>query len=199
VTTGNKGQFVFERVFPGTGRIGRRILFMVDSGTSEAISSSQVSASFAGGETTTIDLGGTGTAVVGKLVPADEGEKMTWNLAIISARADLSPPPPPKPPKEVDGDEKKRVAWWEAWKVTGEGLAWTASYEVYQQLVASSPSFSASVARDGSFRIDDMPAGSYVLNVTYNGNWRRQSERRFVVPAAEGATGPVDLGELRLR
>src|SRR5262249_50267145 len=41
-TTGPDGRFVFERVIPGTGRIGRRIIFMVNEGATEVTSSCKI-------------------------------------------------------------------------------------------------------------------------------------------------------------
>ena len=70
VTTGPDGRFVFDRVIPGRGRIGRNITYMVDDGALEVTSSCKIAASFPPGETVHIDLGGTGRAVVGKLQTA---------------------------------------------------------------------------------------------------------------------------------
>src|SRR5262249_17539587 len=63
-TTGPDGRFIFERVIPGTGRIGRNITFMVNEGATEVTSSCKIAASFPSGKTVHIDLGGTGRPVV---------------------------------------------------------------------------------------------------------------------------------------
>jgi beta-lactamase regulating signal transducer with metallopeptidase domain/protocatechuate 3,4-dioxygenase beta subunit len=63
------------------------------------------------------------------------------------------------------------------------------------------PSFMATVDRDGSFRIDDVPAGDYSLSVRFDRDAVGQLfNHRFHVPSPEGAgTGrPVDLGTLKL-
>src|SRR5690606_32879146 len=39
ITTGTNGRYVFERVVPGTGWVGRHILLMVDEGAMEVTSS----------------------------------------------------------------------------------------------------------------------------------------------------------------
>jgi protocatechuate 3,4-dioxygenase beta subunit len=83
-TTGPDGRFVFERVIPGTGRIGRRIIFMVDEGATEVTSSREIKADFPSGKTAHIDLGGTGRPVVGRLQPAEGFTgKVRWNFAVI--------------------------------------------------------------------------------------------------------------------
>jgi RNA polymerase sigma factor (sigma-70 family) len=83
-TTGPDGRFVFERVLPGTGRIGRQITFMVREGATEVTSSHNIGANFPSGKTVHIDLGGTGRPVVGRLQPAEGFTgKARWNFAVI--------------------------------------------------------------------------------------------------------------------
>ncbi|NOY42053.1 MAG: hypothetical protein GXP26_09475 [Planctomycetes bacterium] len=202
VTTGEDGEFVFERVFPGKDRVGRRILLMVDEGATEVTSSQRVSAEFIAGETTTLNLGGSGQAIVGKLAsPAGYANKVLWNFAMINVQADLRSPPRPPAPEEVRNNPEKRKAWWKAWKATDGGKAWTAAYEGYQQLKWQAPYITASVDRDGSFRLDDVPSGEYVLSVRFSKKAPGiLSKYRFSVsPAKEDrAADPVDLGTLRL-
>ena len=92
-TTAADGTFVFDRVLPGEGRIGRRIVFMVDDGATEVTSSKMVSLQLEEGETARIELGGDGRAVVGRLAPAaGHNEKVLWNFAMIRMRAALEQP-----------------------------------------------------------------------------------------------------------
>jgi hypothetical protein len=68
----------------------------------------------------------------------------------------------------------------------------------------TSPYITASVDRDGRFRLDDVPAGHYSLSVRFDTGPGRAAGRlfnhRFEVPSLEGdlAVQPVDLGTLRL-
>ena len=68
--------------------------------------------------------------------------------------------------------------------------------------VRTSPYFTATVDRDGTFRIDDVPAGNYSLSarLEHQGQVGRLRSRRFTVPAANGnrADQPVDLGVLTM-
>jgi beta-lactamase regulating signal transducer with metallopeptidase domain/protocatechuate 3,4-dioxygenase beta subunit len=202
VTTGKDGRFVFERAFPGRGRIGRRILLMVDDGATEVTSSLRVSAEFIAGKTTTLNLGGTGRPVVGKLAPpAGYSKKVLWNFALIKAQNALKPPPAPTPPKKVGNDPKKYQAWWKTWIETPAGRAWKSASESYRQLMLESPYITASVDRDGSFRIDDVPEGNYVLRVRFSKNAVGVlSGYRFAVPAVEEgrAAKSLELGTLTL-
>jgi uncharacterized GH25 family protein len=82
--TGPGGRFVFERVLPGKGRIGRSITVMVNEGATEVTSTGMVAAEFPAGKTTHIDLGGTGRAVVGTLRPPAGFEgQVRWNFAMV--------------------------------------------------------------------------------------------------------------------
>jgi beta-lactamase regulating signal transducer with metallopeptidase domain/protocatechuate 3,4-dioxygenase beta subunit len=164
-TTGPDGRFVFERVIPGTGWIGRRIVFMVDEGATEVTSSHMMCADFPAGKTVHIDLGGTGRPVVGRLQPPEGFTgKIRWNFADIRVMPEAA--------------EERAVR----------------------------PYFMATVDRDGRFRIDDVPAGRYSMNVWFMRTAQQSddagqlSNHRFVVPslASDGAERPIDLGVLRL-
>jgi beta-lactamase regulating signal transducer with metallopeptidase domain/uncharacterized GH25 family protein len=88
-TTGPDGRFVFERVIPGRGRIGRRLMLTVRDGAADVTSSCMIAVDFPAGKTIHIDLGGTGRAVVGNLQPP-EGfhDKVRWNFAEVTAEFD---------------------------------------------------------------------------------------------------------------
>ncbi len=63
------------------------------------------------------------------------------------------------------------------------------------------PYLTATVDREGKFRIDDVPAGHYSLTVRFNREhegW--YGEARLNVPPTQGdaAVKPVDLGVLKL-
>jgi protocatechuate 3,4-dioxygenase beta subunit/Zn-dependent protease with chaperone function len=161
VTTGADGRFVFERVIPGNGHIGRRIMLTVEDGAVDATSSIRHAAILTPGETAHIDLGGHGVPVIGKLQPpAGFVGAPLWNFALLTARVDL-----PEPFRSI------------------------------------SPYITASVDRDGRFRIDDMPAGEYLLTVRFDRDpVGRLSQYRFTVPPADRdrLDKPLDLGLLTL-
>ena len=200
VTTGVDGRFVFERMFPGKRRIGRHILLTVDQGATEITSSHHVMTEFPAGKTTTLELGGKGRAVIGKLKPpARHSETVHWSFATVDVRAEVpDPPAAPAAPDSVRDNPEKRKAWWEAWKVTAEGRAW----EALKQAGADADYFTASVGRDGSFRIDDMPTGEFTLQVRFDrdapGILRNH---HFEVPNMEEplVSEPLDLGTLQLQ
>jgi hypothetical protein len=200
-TTGADGSFVFERVFPGEGRIGREIIYMVDEGAMEVASSKMVPVELIAGETTRIELGGDGRPVTGSLAPPeDHTDEVLWGFARIHITAGRQPKSP-QAPADVQNDRERYQAWWREWSGTDEGKAWHAAYKEYRNRREASPYFNVSVDRDGSFRIDDVPPGEYTLSVDMNERpIGRLTDRSFEVPPDEGDhTGePVDLGILTL-
>ena len=207
-TTGKEGHFVFERVFPGTGRFGRQVIHMMNQGVIPFGSSCSVPVGFAAGETTRLELGGVGRPVVGKLRPPDGFPgRVNWNFAIIEVQSFLPEPPMPAEPAipaDIAADPVKKAAWWLKWQETPAGKAWTAWNNVYdtnQRLRESSPQFESSVSRDGTFRIDDMPAGDYSLSVRFDQDTPGDlSNYRFSIPPLEDnrSDQELDLGVLTL-
>jgi hypothetical protein len=78
----------------------------------------------------------------------------------------------------------------------------TARQDLPPALRFSGPQITASLDRNGNFRIDDMPSGEYQLSVRFN----RQAvgglaDQRFIVPARTPAQANqlIDLGVLQLQ
>ena len=204
VTTGAGGRFAFERVLPGDARIGRRIMLTVTDGATEVISSEMVPIRPLSGKATQVNLGGTGSRVTGKLAAAAGFQgNVLWNFALVSVQADVAQPKAPPIPADIDKDQVRRKAWWEHWKTTPEGTAWEHAYQAAQKMSESMPYFTATVAGDGSFHIDDMPAGKYVLSVRFSEHSAGHlANHRFSVPEIRGGgqpRQPIDLGLLMLQ
>ena len=178
----------------------------MNDGAIEVTSSLRQSAEFFSGETTMLNLGGTGRLVAGKLVPpTDYKERVLWNFAIINAEADLQPPKPDEAPADVADDPVRRAGWWEAWKTTTQGQQWQREYQEYERMRDEYPTIMATVDRDGSFRIDDVPPGRYVLSVYFSSGRNHASpgsirDVKFTVPLVEEgeAADAVELGTLQL-
>jgi hypothetical protein len=84
-TTGAGGRFVFDRVIPGRGSMGRSILITVNDGATEATSSRHDMVDFPAGKTVSVELGGTGRPVVGRLeAPPEFAGNVRWSFATIT-------------------------------------------------------------------------------------------------------------------
>ena len=211
MTTGKDGHFAFDRVVPGKARIGRRLYMMVNEGAVEVTSASLAPINIAGGETANIDVGGTGRPVIGKLqTPEGFVGNIKWNFAMLNAQAHLSVPPQPAAPAipaDIKHDAAKSAQWLQQWQLTPEGQAWqawNATVRGAERLREENPYFQATVAADGTFRIDDVPAGTYALSMYFsqNGLGRlRLPEYQFTVPPMEGgrADEELDLGVLTIK
>jgi beta-lactamase regulating signal transducer with metallopeptidase domain/protocatechuate 3,4-dioxygenase beta subunit len=204
-TTDKEGRFVFERVIPGKARIGRQMIFMVEQGATEVTSACLAPANFPAGETTELELGGTGRPVIGRLrTPEGFAGKVNWRLATIFAQVQIVEPPglkQPAPPADVQGDSVKTAAWWREWQQTPEGKAWTNAMDGMQRLRDITPFFRASAGPDGTFRIDDMPAGVHSISVRLDGKVRLSlPEHRFTIKPIENGRSdePLDMGDLTL-
>jgi hypothetical protein len=206
-TTGQDGRFIFERVIPGDARIGRRIMLTVNDGATDVTSSTMISASFPAGETTRIDLGGTGRPIVGRLQPPQRLHgKVNWNFALVNVNSYYPAPPNLEElvPPDIRVNTVKKSEWLLQWEQTEAGKAWTAlkvAYDKNQQVRDASPYFTASINRDGTFRIDDMPDGDFSLSVWFHRDGGRKSQNyRFSVPPMDGneSEKQLDLGDLNL-
>lgn len=199
-TTDGEGKFVAERLYPGKGWLGRRIIHMVDTGATEVTSSMRANVDLQAGEMTEIKFGGTGRPVVGQLVPAEGAtEKPMWRFASLHVGAGNAPKAP-EWPKEMTSQEE-RAKWWQEWMKTDDGKDWQKQTEEYQKRREESPSFSASVASDGKFRIDDVPVGDYELSLYFHEqDAGRINNHAFTVPPMEGERSdePFDLGAIQL-
>src|ERR1051325_5401006 len=90
-TTGADGRFVFERVVAGRGWIARELHLTVDDGALGPSSSVRANADFPPGENTQLDVGGTGIAVTGKLLPPEGFKDVPrWNFALLTPTLDLT-------------------------------------------------------------------------------------------------------------
>jgi hypothetical protein len=201
--TGPDGKFVFDRVFPGRGWVGRQLVYMVNEGATEVGSSKQMPFEVAAGETREINIGGDGIAVVGQLAPAPGFKgKPEWQFASINVRVAMPQLPPPKIPAGVLKDPKLREAWAKEWMLTPEGMAWREMNIANQRLIESSPSFNVSADRDGTFRIDDVPSGSYQLSIYFHNGGAVPGQLRdykFTVPDdSEHPSKELDLGVVHL-
>lgn len=181
-TTDAEGRFAFTRVPPGECMVARHVQYRRTRtfGHEQRLTVQP-------GEVVRVALGGTGRPVVGKVVLRDPKRKVDWanGLHMLST---LFPEPP--------ADQR-----------TPEGIRdWQTRPEL-KEAIANQRRYGLGWKEDGSFRIDDVPAGRYRLDLNFAdldaanpmvsvGEIHREVE----VPEMSGGRSdePLDLGELSL-
>lgn len=88
------------------------------------------------------------------------------------------------------------------WQQTKEARDFEVAVHACQARIDALPVFSASVGRDGTFRIDNVPSGKFVLSEWPNPQeWKWSlTPQVFEVPEIKGDSeeSPLDLGEIEL-
>ncbi len=195
--TDRRGRFVFEKVEPGEWRVGLFKEFMQRSGT---VSSPGYTISHAipvrvdPGETVKVQIAGRGRPVVGQLVPPKDADfKLNYlggsfrRVWLVTQRK--------SPPQGLSGEE--RNAWYKKWYSSEEGLAqWR-----------KRRSYVVDVEKDGRFRIEDVPPGTYIGRIEVAkegedlGKASGNARLKFTMPPVEGKRGdkPLGLGEIPVK
>jgi hypothetical protein len=188
--TDDNGRFVFERVLPTVVTIERTVQLDARHGLLvEDIPGFEVKP----GRTVRLAVGGVGRPVIGRIaIPAELTSK--WGRVQPSVRINFEVHPP-KPYDQLNDEEQTRL-----------GLEWRKTYRSYASRIQS----------DGSFRVEDVPTGTYELKIRLDeefdeaqasGSFHGQRHlggitRAITVPAIPGgltrSDEPLDLGLLPL-
>ena len=169
---------------------------MVRDGATEVTSSQRITATYVAGKTTTIEIGVGGRPVTGKLVlPEDFQQPIAWRRLQLNVEPDIPAPIP----VGLDQDDPNA---WEKWRNTKEARHYEVAFEAWEAQKAKLPEFRASVDRDGTFRIDNVPSGKFVLSEWLAlRDWKlSMTPRSFEVPEINGdyEDTVLDLGEIEL-
>lgn len=196
VQSGEDGVFSMH-VFPGTGRIRREMIYMVKDGFTEVTSSQNLPATFRAGETTRKVLGRGGRPVAGRLVPPpDFVGQIAWGTLEVMLEPDL-----PQPiPRGLDENDPQSIV---KWQTSPEARDYAQKLAEWKSQMAELPTYSASVDRDGSFRINNVLSGKYVLSQGFGREPLKVtiSPQKLEIPEIDSDTDdtPLDLGEIQLR
>ncbi len=182
--TDDAGRFVIAHAPSGEGRVARR----VEIGSGTYTESHHRIINIVSGKTTSVEIGGTGRPVTGRLVlPPDLGLtfKDLETRAYIST--DRASRPRPAGDEALDDDERRRRA--------------------KARRHQASANFPVVVGDDGTLRVDDVPAGRYLLTVVdayprgdRPTNWQGGAAKMFEIPEIPGGRSdePFDLGTIKL-
>jgi peroxiredoxin len=201
--TDQNGKFTFERVPPGRASVALQVK-LSENMTGYANSTNvEVEA----GKTIEVQLGGTGRPVIGKInIPQQIAERVNWQYSHNGIRSNLKLPTPKQPDNAHEMDAAARQKWWQEWQKTPEGQA-------FQKAQENMKHYPLVIGADGSFRVDDVPAGPYVLNVNlmeapvarttgqHSQEQLANAQKEFVVPEIPGGVSdePFDIGAVELK
>jgi peroxiredoxin len=195
------GRFTFDRVPPGPAQVSVQVKLSENTTTYTQSTPVEVKA----GETAEVKIGGQGRPVIGRIVVPDEIKgSVDWSHShtSFSTKVDVRRPKLPDNWREMD-DAAKR-AWAKAWEETPEGKAQTAA-------VQRAKHFTIRVNADGTFRTDDVPAGTYQMMLVLNGPpaGRQQpfgepiatATHEFTIPEIPGGQSdePFDVGPVEMK
>ena len=191
-TTDDRGRFVLERVSPGAITVYRYLDTADHRGW---IPSNPFFVDVAPGHTVGAEVGGNGRPIVGKLT-LPHGFRLS-DLVPGFCKLTTIRQEPRKPDDYPDFSRDQQRAWFERFYKTPEGRRF---YREEQQ-------YGVEIHTDGTLRIEDVPAGHYVLKVPFQGRVESDDSRLLAaaehdvnMPAIPGGRSdePLDLGTIRL-
>jgi hypothetical protein len=210
-TTDAEGRFAFETIPPGEWKVQLEVNKRSEGGSGVRVLafSHGVPVTVRSGETTSATLGGHGRTVVGKAVAPTALAPGVWteNSVVLILKIAGSPPKPPKLDSFRSSADFQAAN--DAYLEQAQAY-WRSETGLTQQRLQRE--YRAMFARDGSFRIDDVPPGDYTVKVNlteppkasdgnrFNFRSIASLERDVTIPELIGASDgtPVDLGILEL-
>jgi hypothetical protein len=213
--TDEAGRFVFEGIPPGEHKVEHRLSFR-NGKVGEIPDSHGVPIVVQAGQTTQVQLGGTGRRVTGRVVAPGVSAPTDWLRDVHRLTLKIDLPPEVMGPKQSDFTstaqfEAVMQAFWDR-----AGVFWGS--EPGRALRRQQRSYVLQFEADGSFQIDDVPPGRYDLRILATQPAGRSSDglaqnsilapanrtvasasREVVVPEADSdadPTGAVELGEI---
>ena len=143
--TDKEGHFAMAYVPPGD----HRLMHLPKQPVRMIPNSVGVPVSIRSGAVTSVSLGGTGRPVIGRLTADKPGQKIDWGKQVWEAVLTADRPADPVLPKNLAKAEL--IKFWKS----AEGRAHERNCRDYR----------LDISNDGAFRIEDVPAGPYVLHV----------------------------------
>jgi hypothetical protein len=198
-TTDSQGHFHFDRVPPESVQVSR----MVPSGQS-SMQSETTPVNPEPGKTSTVQIGGTGRPIIGKFALPASFTPGSWIAWYPTIRTHIQMPKGPDMPLGVRiGSADAKRKWFAQWARTKEGKAFLEAQKRASEGMTTRI-YALIVDPSGSFRIDDVPSGTYDLDVQFfppgdRQNWGHPlatARKQIVVPPMPTGRSdePLDVG-----
>lgn len=195
--TDDSGHFAFERLQSGPATVSRRVRYADRGDSWMSANSHTVNVDVRAGETATVQLGGTGRTVTGRLtIPADYNDEVAWHMGSVSLTEQLRP-------TGVQG------FFYELGEAIGHVSELSRGKPVQPAPRTQPCSYAATIDEEGRFEIEDVPPGDYRLRVTLYApvtgsdfNWNpvgRLDDSVTVAETDQDTSQPADLGEHELK
>ncbi|HEX5245004.1 MAG TPA: M56 family metallopeptidase [Tepidisphaeraceae bacterium] len=205
VTIDSKGNFVIPRAPMGPAVVGIQVIWG-DAKRPEQIGATQrVTVEVAPGKTNEVVLGGSGRPITGRVItPPNLADQLDWYGGRFEIRTRLHLPGRVLPADWKTLTDQQRFAWNEQWRKTPEVVA-------YEKELAKRKYYPVVVHPDGTFRVDDIVAGDYVLyiepyvprgpNGWVNTRGVASASLEFTVPQMPTGRSdePLDIGAVLLK
>jgi hypothetical protein len=160
-TADAQGHFALSFVVPGDAGVALEVKTQETKSSASYGFAQRQRVTIAPGETTRIEIGGKGRPVTGRLVaPPEATGKVDWAYADTRISTKLGPYPKQDLPADwKQMDTAAQLAWQKAWSQRPE-------VQAFQKAQDARRYFPVRVESDGTFRVDDVPAGTYLLTVS---------------------------------
>ena len=159
VTADENGRFRIERVIPGKVSV----CGVVKVNGEDTVYSVKTNVVVEPGRAVEVTVGGYGRPVVGRIALPADLKKGYWTVGGASVRTNVRMPKLEVPDEVEKMTMEEQKAWYEKWKESPEGKAFL---EEQDRAIKQIKEFAVRVEEDGRFRADDIPAGTYTLNIT---------------------------------
>ena len=219
--TDDSGRFVFERVPPGAIQVYHEPKVR-DSRVGTIAESQTTKVMLKAGETRKLTLGGKGRPVTGRFVVKDYDKQIHWRGDVQRLETVVADPEDmpdlrglslqySAAVRKASTDEEKEVAradYERQRRVAIENTKAFYASEAGRNYHFAKRRFALNFSPDGSFRVEDVPAGKYSLNIDLHegeGTSRMSSpriaqlQREIEVPGADRSDEPFDLGTIELQ